>query len=151
MRLERTKDAALIRSIVTHESIWPHVSEDGVSRETWEPAIHDQIYQLAIIDEEGVGGVFILTPHSSVCWEVHTCVLPSHRGAKAREATALCAKWMFANSPCLHIITKVPAYNRQAYKLARDSGLRDIGVIESAWVKGGEACDVYLLGVLKCQ
>lgn len=151
MRLERTQDSALIRDIVTHPSIWPHVSEDGVSRETWDPLIHEHIYQLAIVDDSGVGGVFVLTPQSSVCWEVHTCILPSHRGDKARQATKLCAEWMFSNTPCLHIITKVPAYNRSAYQLARDTGLRDIGMIESAWMRNGQVEDVYLLGVKKCQ
>lgn len=151
MRLERTQDAELIKSVVTHDSIWPHVSEDGVPRETWEPLIHEQIYQLAIYDDEGLGGCFILTPFSSVCWEVHTCILPTHRGHKAREATKLCADWMFANTECQHIITKVPSYNRPAYKLAVDTGLRNIGMIESAWTKNGEIYDLYLLGVRKCQ
>lgn len=151
MRLERTQDAELIKSVVTHDAIWPHVSEDGVPRETWEPLFNDSVYQLVIYDDEGLGGCFILVPQSSVCWEVHTCILPAHRGWKAREATRLCAEWMFANTKCLHIITKVPSYNRPAYKLAIDSGLKNIGLIKSAWVHDGEVHDMYQLGVLKCQ
>lgn len=149
MKLERTQNAELIRAIVTHEAIWPHVSEDGVSIDSWQPLIHDTVYQLLIVDEDGIGGCFILMPMTSACWEVHTCVLPTHRGQKARDATALCAEWMFANTPCQHIITKVPSYNKPAYKLARDTGLIDIGVIKSAWVKNGEIHDLYLLGVEK--
>lgn len=151
MRLERTQDAELIKSVVTHDAIWPHVSDSNVSRETWEPVIHDTVHQLAIYDDEGLGGCFILMPLSSVCWEVHTCILPTHRGWKAREATKLCAAWMFANTECLHIVTKIPSYNRPAYKLAIDSGLRNLGMIESAWMKDGEVYDLYLLGLRKWQ
>lgn len=151
MRLERTQDAELIRGVVTHDSIWPHVSEDCASREAWEPIIHDMVYELAIYDDAGFGGCFILIPESSICWQVHTCILPSHRGEKARQATRLCAEWMFSNTECQHIITKVPSYNRPAYKLAIDTGLKPIGLIECAWAKNGEFFDVHLLGVKKCQ
>lgn len=150
MRLERTQDAELIKAIVTHDSIWPHVSEDGVPRETWAPLIHETIYQLLIVDGDKIVGMFILAPFTSTTWEVHTCTLPECRGDKARDATKLCAEWMFENTPCLHIITKVPAYNKPAYKLAIDTGLRNIGVIESAWMRNGEAQDLYILGVRKC-
>jgi RimJ/RimL family protein N-acetyltransferase len=151
MRLERTQDAELIKSVVTHDSIWPHVSEDCVSRETWEPLIHDMVYELAIYDDDGFGGCFILTPESSICWQVHTCILPSHRGKKAIEAAKMCISWMFENTTCESIITKVPTYNAAALRLAINAGMSELCTIGKCWLKDGKAYDMKLLGVLKCQ
>lgn len=150
MRLERTQNAELIAAIVTHPAIWPHVSE-GQSPEEWAPLLHETVYQLLIVDDDGIGGCFILVPQSSICWEVHTCILPSHRGEKARQAAKLCVDWMFDNAPCMTITTRVPAYNRPAYKLARSAGFHDIGMVKSAWVHRGSVQDVHLLEATKCQ
>lgn len=151
MTIIRVRDPALIKFIVTHDSIWPYVSEDGITKEEWEPMMHDSIYQMAIADDDGLGGVFILTPESSKCWQVHTCILPTHRGEKAIKAATECRDWMFNNTPCLTIITKVPVFNKAAKKLALNAGFKSIGMIESAWAKSGEIFDVELMGVTKCQ
>lgn len=151
MRLERTQDRELISEIVKHPRIWPHISEDSVSCETWEPLIHDMVYQLAIYDDEGLGGCFILTPESSICWQTHTCILPSHRGEKAIQAARMAVDWMFSQTPCETIITKVPTYNVRAYILAKNAGFYDIGIIKRCWAKNGDVYDMNLLGVTKCQ
>lgn len=150
MRLERTQDTELIKLAVTHPEVWPHVSEDGVQRSDWEPVIDERVYQLAIYDDEYCG-CFILVPQSAVCWEVHTCILPGHRGEKAVEAANKCVEWMFENTECLTIVTKVPSYNKAAYRLAKSAAFTDIGVVESFWLKDGIVYGVNLLGVKKCR
>src|SRR6185369_16871555 len=72
-------------------------------------------------------GLFLFHPHNSICWEVHTCLLPAAWGERATRAGKGVVQWIWKNTPCLRIITNVPAYNRLAYRFALRCGMTEFG------------------------
>ena len=152
MRIERTQDVALIKSVLTHPSIYPFISDDGSpSAEEFDPsglAQHPMVYFLAAVTETGVGAVWMLHAINSFTYEVHTCVLPEFRGQTTEAAKAV-AVWMFENTNCKKIITHVPSYNRLALKLAERVGMEHEGVNRKSWFKDGLVYDQYVLGLCK--
>ncbi len=146
MNLERTHDMELVREILAHPAIWPHIHDDGVS----EPAPVDapSLYWL-LVQADGVGGVFLLHPHNTACYEVHTCLLPRMWGAQATTATHLVRAWMFQNTPCQKLITNVPADNLLALRFAKRCGMTPEGVNRRSFLKGGVLLDQHVLGLTK--
>lgn len=137
----------IVRSILSHPAIWPHIHDD-LSNEC-NPLDAEGLFWLLIEDEEGPAGVFLLHAHNGVCYEVHTCLLPRTWGAKAREATQLCRSWMFENTPCQKLITNVPEYNLLALRFAKRCGMTPEGVNRKSYLKNGVLMDQTVLGLTK--
>lgn len=148
MEIERTTDAVYIKGCLTHKSIWPHIhDDDACSAEDYEPPINDGIYWLKVTDTRPVG-VFFLHPHNSICFEIHTCLLPEIWG-RTQECTAVVIAWVFENTPCERLITNVPAYNKLAMRLAKRSGMMQFGVNEKSYLKSGILQDQVMFGISK--
>jgi RimJ/RimL family protein N-acetyltransferase len=151
---ERTRDWPLIKSIVTHEKIWPAISDDfsGIP-EDWQPLQDESFFYLLVKDAEEVLGCFILHPDNGnkICWKVHTAFLPSSWGERIRRAGYLGHQWIFANTECRRIVTDVPIYNRIALRFAVKSGMKEYGMNPKSFMKNGTLHDVIMLGVSACQ
>lgn len=149
VRCDRTFDLALIKRTMTHRRIYPYICDDGAPpAEAFSPIDNPLIYYLQMSDSEHLG-VFMLHPHNTVCFEVHTCLLPHAWGETARQCTREGTRWMFDNTPCRRIITNVPQYNRLALKLALESGMSQFGVNPKSFLKDGKLCDQIMLGISK--
>lgn len=149
VKCERTFDLPLVRATMTHRRIYPHVSDDGSpSADDFSPIDSPLVYYLAMDDGEHLG-IFMLYPHNTVCFEVHTCLLPKAWGEKARQCTREGMHWMFENTSCRRIITNIPEYNRLALKLALDSGMSRFGTNPKSFMKNGTLYDQIMLGISK--
>ena len=148
---ERTQDYALIREIMTHPKIYPYIIDDGCPPvEGFQPQENDAIYYVAVKDEGEMMGIWMLVPHNTVCFEVHTCLLPSAWGRKSRDAAAQFMRWIWENIKlCNRIITNVPAYNRIALRFARDCGMTEFGINQNSFLKNGTIYDQVMLGVTR--
>jgi|SRR5579872_80790 len=150
LSFERTKNYNLIRSIVSHPEVYKHVADDfSPKREDWVPIENDAVFYLLVKDGEEVLGVFTLVPHNAICWEVHTCFLPSAWGPRIKDAGRGGHEWIFANTECRRITTEVPEYNRIALRYAKQNGMEQYGVNPKSFMKTGTLHDVILLGVSK--
>jgi RimJ/RimL family protein N-acetyltransferase len=148
MTFERTKDYALVRQIMVHPKIWPHISDDlAPPASEFQPQRTDAIWYVLAVDECKVLGMFAFVPQNGVCWDVHTCLLPRAWGGPALDAARAVAPWIWANTDCRRIITTVPAYNRLALRLARAAGMREFGVNHRSYLKYGKLHDQVLLGL----
>lgn len=151
LTIERTQDWPLIKRIVTHEKVWPHVTDDYSSApELWEPIQHESAFYVLVSEDGNSLGLFALYPHNRICWAVHTCLLPECYGETSRRIARESIEWVFSNTECLRIITEVPAYNRIALKFAKDAGMTEYGVNPESYMKGGKLRDLILLGISKC-
>lgn len=148
MKIIRTKNTALIKQIITHPSVWGAVSDDGQSPDDYEPVTDDVIYWLHVEDKESLG-LYMLHPHNSVTFEVHTCLLPIAYGEKAKKAAQLCMEWIFRVTPCRKIITNVPESNQLALRYAKKAGLKTEGINRKSFLKGGILLDQVMLGITK--
>lgn len=150
IQISRTVDMPLVRSVITHPRVYPHVSDDSSPAvEDFEPIDHASLVYLHAQDDAGTLGVFMLVPLSHVCYQVHTCMLPRAWGASAREAARLGTQWMFEHGPCRRIVTNVPEYNRIAERFARACGMTEYGRNLKSFQKDGVLYDEILLGISK--
>lgn len=149
---ERSRDYDLIRRVLTHRLIYPHIADDSSPPvEEFKPIEHDAIWYVIVrdIDAEGsdVLGLWMFTPQNAVCWEVHTALLPRAWGERGQLAARLLPAWIWANTPCRRIVTNVPATNRLALHFAVKAGMKVYGVNEASFLKNGVLCDQVCLGI----
>ncbi len=149
MTFERTRNWELIKRIVTHPKIYPHVSDDFCPpAEKWEPSHDESIWYVLCKDGEEVIALWLFMPHTQVCWQVHTCVLPAAYGPRARAAVEALAGWLWVNAPvCQRVVTDVPQYNRLAFRYALLAGMKEYGLNPKSYMKDGKLHDVILLGI----
>lgn len=151
MRVEQTHDMDLVTSIFKHDSIWPFCCEDGTEKEGFYVPDINGFYSLLVIENDTVNGVFWLNPITSVILEVHTCLLPHGRGAKANQAANLLVNWVFSNTKATSIVTRVPAFNEKARKLAERTGFSLLCTHKDAFMWNDRLYDMDFMGINKCQ
>jgi RimJ/RimL family protein N-acetyltransferase len=136
---------------MSHPRIWPHISDDySGPPEDFRPILHKKgLYYLAPEVDGRRVGVFFYHAHSTVLWEVHTCVLPEFWGAAALYAARDGLRWMVDNTGCRKVITHVPDDNSVARRFAHRVGMVDEGVNRASFLKGGVLLDQYVLGITR--
>lgn len=145
-------DEALIASVMRHPRVFPHISDDSLpGPESLKVALNESLLFLGIYEGDDFHGLFLAHPHNAVCWEVHTCLLPSAWGARANAATQSCARWLWDNTLCERIITAVPDGNTLALNLARRAGMVVYGVNPRSIQRGGKLLGLTMLGMNKEQ
>lgn len=150
MTYARLHDLNVIAETITHPRIYPFVSDDlSPSRESFIPCDHPSLYYLGAWDQQEYLGLWMLAPANSICWEVHTCLLPNAWGKRAIEATRGAIEHVWTETACQRIITVVPAYNSLALRLAEKAGMTRYGVNPKSFLKDGLLHDQILLGVSK--
>jgi len=85
IRFERSTDYALIRSIITTPAVFRHLTDDNSpSAEDYQPIEHEAIWYVIVRDsycgDEELLGLWMFHPLNSICWEVHTALLPNAWG-----------------------------------------------------------------------
>lgn len=149
MTFERSKDWQAIKTIVTHARVYPHITDDfSPARDKWEPLTNGAVEYILVRDKDEVLGLWAFEV-GSVCWRVHTCLLPCAWGKRGIEAAEQMAQWIWTNTPCLRIITEVPSYNTLAFRFATSAGMERYGVNPQSYMKNGKLWDVSLLGISK--
>lgn len=149
MLVARTHDMQLVAEIATHPAIWPHLHDDGTP-EDWAPVDHEAIYWMLVRDDDDAAvGVFMVHPLNSYCFEMHTALLPRTWGQAAKEAAQLLLAWAFTETPCLKMVTNVPAYNRAALRYARAGGMTEEGINRASYMRNGVLVDQIMLGITK--
>lgn len=159
LRFERTFDMDLVRSIVTTPSIWRHVTDDGGGDPAkYRPLDHPAMLYVLAWDREELLGLFIFAPENSCTMDVHTCLLPAalfppadQPDAPSRSSTAArgVIEWIWRNTSCRRIVTRVPAPNRLALRFARMAGMMEWGRNPMSWLKNGQLHDQIYLGISK--
>lgn len=145
----RTYDEKYVREVITHPKIWPYLSDDTSNLATWVPCMDKSVYWLVPYDGEKALGVFMVHPHSNVCFEVHTAILPEAYGAQAKLAARNLIEWVFKNTGCCKLITAVPASNLLAKRFALRAGMREEGVNRESFLREGKMIDQTMLGITK--
>jgi RimJ/RimL family protein N-acetyltransferase len=148
IRFERSFDYSLIRKILTHPKIWPHISDDGSpAAAEFQPIQSEAVWYIVVRDGEEILGLWMLHPHNSICWEIHTCLLPIAWGERGLEAARLLGEWIQKHIPCRRVITNVPSNNRLALRFALEAGMTEFGVNPASFLKNGKLRDQVLLGI----
>lgn len=150
MKFERTFDYELIRSIITHPQIYPAIADDFSPKAgDYKPIESDGVWYVLVRDGDEVLGLWIFIPENGVTWKVHTCLLPTAWGSRAKVAAVQMAEWVWKNTPCKRIVTDVPEYNRLALFFALKAGMTRYGLNPKSYQKDGTLMGQVLLGLSK--
>jgi RimJ/RimL family protein N-acetyltransferase len=106
------------------------------------------IIWLEVVGDEGLG-MYLIHPHNCVTYEIHTCLLPTAWGDKAKQAAKLVLNWIFQNTPCMKVITHVPETNALALRYAKRAGMVVEGNNRKSFLKNGQLLDQIQLGITK--
>lgn len=137
---------ALVALIMGHPAVFPHTHDDSVTE--CEPVDHEGLHWMLVDDGEPVG-VFLVHAINSICYQMHTCLLPRSWGPQAKDAAQLLLKWAFEDTDCKKMITAVPAYNRAALRFAKAGGMVQEGVNRQSFLRNGVMLDQIMLGITK--
>lgn len=143
MHIEQTFDADAVDAVLRDPSVYPLIADDATpppERLTIRPLLYvPENVCLLVRDEGAVAGAFVFVRQGDAVYEVHTNLLPGCRGRKGIEAAREAALWMFAHTPCLRIVTRVPADNPRARRQALACALRHEYRREASLTRGGRA------------
>jgi RimJ/RimL family protein N-acetyltransferase len=147
MTFERTSDDALIRAIVTHPRIFPHVGDDFTPcADAWRPEFAPYLLYVLCRDGDEVLGLWLFVIRGA-CWETHACMLPGVWGAQATRCAREMFAWLWRSTPCCRLIASVPSYNRPALAFAARIGMTEFAVNPRSYLRAGELHDQILFGL----
>jgi hypothetical protein len=155
--IEPSRDFELIRDVMTHPKVWARGSDDYSGRpQDFQPSRDERILYLVAKDGGRPLGIWMLTPENGVCLQVHTCFLPSAFHSQVLTSVKLALEWTWAKTRVQRIITKVPAFNIPAARLAREAGMERFGCSPREFCKDGTLQRVDYFGISrpeenKCQ
>lgn len=150
LTFERTSDFDLVRSIMTHPRVYPHITDDGCPPvEEFHPSEDRMLWYILVRNAGKPVGLWLFVPTNAVCWEVHTCLLPEAWGDVGREAAKRMAEWIWQYTACRRIITNVPECNRLALRFAKAAGMLEFGRNEASFLKNGRLHAQIMLGLTK--
>lgn len=148
---QRTEDTALIQSIITSD----HRLYDGMSDDHC-PKMEDfrlpelpDAWHVLVRDGEELLGFWTLIPKENGEAEVHTCLLPTAWGNRARAAAREMAQWIWQNTPFTILSTVVSGHHRLALMFAKVSGMREMGLQKDFYLKNGKTHDLIHLEMRK--
>jgi hypothetical protein len=149
LTFERTRDYELVRRIITHPKVYRWMVSDGaVPADEYQTVEDEAIIYLLCKEGKELQGLFMVIPLTSVCVQVHVCLLPWARNAKAVECYREGLHWLWLNTKFVKVIGFTPAYNFAALRCAEKAGLERVGVITRSLQKFGKLQDqvVYAIG-----
>lgn len=145
LMVRRVFDARAINVLMNDESIFPHIGPWGTEKPIDFSQFIRNVANVALLTASETGG-FIYHCHEPGVYEVHSFFLPKARGALAFEAARDGLFYMFTQTDCIEVHTKVPSYNLPAMTLAKAVGFARDYVVEGAWRRSEHTtCDLHYL------
>lgn len=149
VRIDRTHDMQLVRELATHDSVWPHISDDGCDRESYQPIDHPSIYWLLAIEGPDVLGAYMVIPENTATYRIHVFMLPSAYGPKAHKAGSEVLRWIFKHTPARKLSAQISEKNALAYRYAKRAGFVDEGINRRSLLKDGVLLNQRILGITR--
>ena len=153
VRRATVSDNETIKGIYADKSVWPFVTDDGaldIQAINFTDALNNQgVYFIIVEDNNKPVGIFLFNPWNTVCYEMHSAVLPEYRGQGSMEAARLAGMWMFSNTLCQKLVTQIPVTNYAAHALAKVGGMVQEGINRKSFLKNGNLIDQYIYGICK--
>jgi hypothetical protein len=131
-------DAGFLNSVVNHPEVRPWLG--GAEPIDLTPALSDP-RNVALVSDHGG---FFLEWREPGLYEVHTQFLPSGRGRHAFEAVWEAMRYMFVETDCTRLLTRVPVFNRRTLAFTAAIGWRKLFERKAAWpMPNGQMSDVH--------
>ena len=152
IRVTRTTDVELVRSIVSEPESFAIRAEDGVTVDDVMVVINPLIYWLLLISEEAgkepeVRGVAVGTPLTRTVADFHIVIRPQYwrSGANVKLAE-LAAKYLLKYSGAEKIVSTVPEPAQPVIRFLQRAGFKREGINRASFRKNGQLVDQVYLG-----
>ena len=117
--LRPTRDATFLNTVANHPDVRPWLlAEDGPAPLDFKDVIENPD-NVSLVTETGG---FVFMRHEDGIYEVHSLFIPEGRGTHTITAMRQAAQYMFVETDCMELLTKVPVNNTAAKGLARLAG-----------------------------
>lgn len=114
----RTLDGRFLTEVANHPEVRPHLKGSG------ELDLMTLISDPANIALQFEGGGWFLQNMGGCVYEVHSMFLPEVRGAKVKKNLVEALRYVFIETDCVKIVTRLPKGNVAARALAKITGFR---------------------------
>lgn len=148
---ERIKDAGVVKQIMTHDSLWPLISDEGINQDDYAPNMDD--CWLLMKSGEKTIGLYHIHSHNSVTLEIHAQVLPEYRKEYSQQTGEAALKWIIKSAPENYqkVVARIPVPHMNVIKFTQSFGFQLEGLNRLADRVGGVLCDVVQLGVTRME
>jgi RimJ/RimL family protein N-acetyltransferase len=93
-------------------------------------------------------GIFQVSAHNRVAWELHQGFLPEAiRAGYPLPAAIAFREWIWSNSECQRLFGWIVKSNRLALRFAKRAGMKVCGINERSFLKDGVVQDQLLVGI----
>lgn len=129
--IRRSFDAAEINCILNDPSVFEAIKLPGMKPEIDVSGILKDPRNVLLMGE---GGGIIFAQVEPGIYDVHTAFLESYRGRNALKASLDAYRWMFCHTDCMVLQTKVPEFNKAAYRFCQIVGATKEFEREGVWL-----------------
>lgn len=148
INIEFTESYPIVEKIINHPLI-RSMSDDDFCIGDIPIKRYDGISWALVKDGEIPVGVFTLISRGSICYEVHTCLLPEVWGKTSEDIGKKFISFVFSNTMCKKIVTSVPDSNRLALRYSKAMSLKEEGINRKSFLRNGVLEDMIMLGITK--
>ena len=141
MKIYRTYDLNLVKSILNHPKVKDMVADDSTP-EPYEPP--EGFY----LTNEEETGILRIDQVNGICCSVHIAAHPNLWG-KAEEFVKSAIEWGMENTGYNKVLAFVPSFNRLTIRLCRACGFEQEGVAKRSILKNWRFHDQILFGLSK--
>jgi hypothetical protein len=110
--IRRSFDASEINPILNSPGVFEAIKLPGMDKFEISSVVQNPANVLLLAE----GGGIIFAQQEPGIYEVHTAFVEQFRGRHAIRASREAYRWMFTHTDCMVLQTKVPDFNRAAYK-----------------------------------
>jgi hypothetical protein len=128
--VERTFDVEAVNAILNHPTVLPAITVPGRTGPIDATALIENTHNFFMM---APGGCIAFCQDEPGIYEVHTNFLPEYRGRIALRASEQAYHWMFMNTDCMILQTRVPAPNVAADMFCRLIGATKQFTRKSIW------------------
>lgn len=130
--IHRVFDAAFLNQVANHPEVRPWLGGEGEI--DFQPALNDA-NNIGLVTD---GGGWLIHKLGPGLYECHTQFLPDQRGRHVVAAMREGFRYMFTETDCMEVVSRIPDGNRGAEGLAQAAGFREIFRRERCWPKPGD-------------
>ncbi len=145
---ERTTDEDLIRNIVTHPDVYPHLTDDfSPKAEDWKPPTGDPFSWVIAQEADEILGIFMLAQENPIFSYVSCAFLPEAGDERAKKAAMAAVEWVWANTKYLRLVAHIPGWDKRGLSHADAAGMKYVGNHPSACAKNGRLWNQIIMGI----